>query len=281
MIAVIEAGGTKTEFRTLVGEEVQIHSGKGINPYFLSDSEILIRLSNLALELKNQPNDFYLYYYGAGCGSQEQRNRIQNALVSIFPKAKIQVFHDLLGSARALCGHKAGFAGILGTGSNACLFDGKEITRQMVSLGFWLGDEGSGGYLGKLLFIDWLKNRMPADLVPDFENVIGLEKTDALQIIYADPQVNSRLASLARFCFSHRGHDYVEEKISENLKAYFKEVEDIILGQKYIPMHFSGSIAKLLEVDLKKFTVKMGQELGTVLANPSQALFEYHLSDHQ
>lgn len=54
----------------------------------------------------------------------------------------------MLGAARAVCGHKEGLACILGTGMNSCLFDGNHMTKNVPSLGFILGDEGSGAVMG-------------------------------------------------------------------------------------------------------------------------------------
>lgn len=280
MVVVIEAGGTKTELRTWKGEEVISISEAGINPYFLSDSEIQVRLERLSAKLEWLRSNTFIYYYGAGCAALEQTTRIEKLLKSVFPFARIYVFHDLLGSARALCGHEPGFAGILGTGSNGCIFDGKVIVNQMVSLGFWLGDEGSGGYLGKQLFIRWLKGQFPSDLEAAFELLVPWNKKDALRLIYEDSQANSTIASLARFCFGNRGHDFIEELIDQNLKAYFREIELLFSNGSKMPMHFSGSIANLLKEDLFRYVQRLGQPFGTVLANPSQALFEYHLSDH-
>ncbi|HRH34914.1 MAG TPA: hypothetical protein PKY12_07630 [Catalimonadaceae bacterium] len=280
MIVVIEAGGTKTELRTLKGEEMICVSGAGINPYFQDDAEIFQRLSRLAAEVEWVNSDAFVYYYGAGLGQSEQQIRIESALAAVFPTARVSVFHDLLGSARALCGHESGFAGILGTGSNGCIFNGKEIVNQMVSLGFWLGDEGSGGYLGKMLVTNWLKGRIPNNLVADFEAMVQWKKEAALRQIYSDHQANSQLASLARFCFSHRGHQFIEELIEKSLMAYFREIEPLLEGFSGIPMHFSGSVASLLKDDLTRYVQRLGQTFGNVTANPSQALFEYHLSDH-
>lgn len=280
MVVVIEAGGTKTELRTWKGKEIISISEAGINPYFLTDSEIQLRLERLAAKVVWLNSDSFIYYYGAGCAAEEQISRMEKLLKSVFPFARIFVFHDLYGSARALCGHEPGFAGILGTGSNGCIFDGKVIVNQMVSLGFWLGDEGSGGYLGKQLFIKWLKGQFPSDLEAGFEFLVPWNKKDALRLIYEDSHANSTLASLARFCFSNRGHEFIEELIDLNLKAYFREVESLFSKSSDLPMHFSGSIASLLKEDLFRYVQRMGQPFGTVLANPSQALFEYHLSDH-
>lgn len=280
MILVIEAGGTKTELRTIHHGEFLFISGPGINPYFQSDGEIEERLNFLLSQVVLDVHDLFIYYYGAGCGSEAQQSRVFQVLEKIVPLARISVFHDLMGSARALCGNEKGFVGILGTGSNACLFDGESIVSQMVSLGFWLGDEGSGGYLGKCLFVDWLKNRLPVDLETEFLKNAGFQKSNALQELYADPQANSRLAALARFCFSHRAHPYIEDLITKNISAYFREIDFLLEGQRQIPMHFSGSIAKLLESDLKRAVQRQGQVIGTILANPSESLFEYHYAQH-
>ena len=74
----------------------------------------------------------------------------------------------MLAAAHGLCGQKAGIACILGTGSNSCFYNGKEIVSNISPLGFILGDEGSGAVLGKLLVGDILKNQLPATLKEEF-----------------------------------------------------------------------------------------------------------------
>ena len=278
MNVVVEAGGTKTEVRFVQGGEVLVESGQGINPYFQTDDELAERMAAVLKGISALHQ--YVYYYGAGCGSENQRKRVHRALAALLPEAQVEVAHDLLGTARALCGDQPGFAGILGTGSNGCVFDGQCIVNQMVSLGFWLGDEGSGGYIGKMLFTHWLKDAMPAELQSAFEAQIKLAKKDALQVIYADTNANKTLGSMAAFAFSNRGNHYIETVLNASLAAYFQEVEHLLAANPGGKVHFSGSVAHLLAEDLKQQILNRGFEPGHIVANPSGLLFQYHQNNH-
>lgn len=277
MILVIEAGGTKTDARAWNNGKTETLSGPGINPYFLSDAEIKERLIHFSKADWKTEERSYLYYYGAGCQKENQKIRIRNHLEAFFPNFHIEVEHDLLAAARALCGNKPGFAGILGTGSNGCYFNGQTIEKQMVSLGFWLGDEGSGGYLGKLLIKEWLRGKIPLNLEKSFLQMVPWEKENALATIYSDPNINANMAGLARFCFENRDHVWIENLISENLTSYFFQISDLLEGLSGIPMHFTGSVAFRLKDDLSRHIKRMGQNPGMVIANPSDALLQFHL----
>jgi glucosamine kinase len=279
MIGIMEAGGSKTDFR--FGNELNqtLLSGKGINPYIQDDEEIENRLiamiSSHAIpktEIKN------LYYYGAGCSHFAQADRVYEILKTIFPASRISVESDLLGAARALCQDNVGFVGILGTGSNACIYDGNSIQRSMVSLGFWLGDEGSGGYLGKLLFKDWLKNKIPEHYGIEMAQLFGTPKESALEKLYKDPNPNKNVAALAAMAIRHKNDPYFSNLIQNSLNAYFKETEDLYANHKNLIFHFTGSVAWHLSDELTEMVLRMGYRIGNILDNPSKALFEFHIN---
>ena len=91
--------------------------------------------------------------------------KIKLVLNRCFPKAKANVYPDTLAACHALFGRNAGVACILGTGSNACVYDGEKITQSIVSLGFMLGDEGSGCHIGKRIVHDYFYGKRLSDLL--------------------------------------------------------------------------------------------------------------------
>lgn len=277
-LVVVEAGGSKTELRYSIEGAIGTMAGLGINPYFLTDGEMYERLlSILPADWKAIP--LLVYFYGAGCQNDDQKARVSQVVQRILPHARIEVYHDLLAASRALCRNKSGIVCILGTGSNACIFNGKSIESQLISLGFWLGDEGSGGYLGKLLFSDWLKERMPSSFAEEFSKIVPWEKAVALQEIYKHPNPNSIIASLARFCFEHRGQPWIEAKIDQSIRAFFSEIESLVSPFPGWEMHFTGTIAHLLKDDLHRHIARMGLVSGRIIANPSDELFQYHIEN--
>jgi glucosamine kinase len=278
MIALFEAGGTKTELRLGDGQKTTMIPGPGINPYIQDDSEIFLRLEIFFHNKEVEPQLItHVFYFGAGCSQSQQILRIEKLLSRFFPDSRIEVQSDLLGAAFALCGDEPGFAGILGTGSNGCLFDGKKITSQMVSLGFWLGDEGSGGYIGKKVFADWLKNRLPLSLESSVSEHFPVSKNHALEYIYADKSPNKTLASLAKLVFENRNTDYAQMLIQQNLDAYFSEIGPLFQGKSALDFYFTGSVASELKEELNQKLSDMGFTLKKIIPNPSESLFHFHL----
>lgn len=277
-LVVVEAGGSKTELQFSINGKLGTKSGGGINPYFLTDEEMYDRLKAL-FPAEWSTLQIFVYFYGAGCQNDEQKSRVAIVVQRILPNAQIEVNHDMLAAAKALCWNKSGVVCILGTGSNACVFNGKSIENQLISLGFWLGDEGSGGYLGKLLFSDWLKELMPPELAEKFTTIVPWKKSVALQELYKNPNPNSIIASLARFCFEHRGQPWIEAKIYQSTRAFFSEIEALVSPYYGWELHFTGTIAYMLRDDLPPHIARLGLVSGRIIANPSEALFQYHLEN--
>ena len=152
MILIADSGATKTHW-VLINKgivELEIYS-KGFNPYYYKAGDFTESLLN-EFKGKVSYNDISsVYFYAAGCSSETNAEIIRNTLQAIFLNAIIEAHHDLYGAALALLGNNKGIACILGTGSNSCLWDGQSIIHNVPSVGYLLGDEGGGTYIGKLL----------------------------------------------------------------------------------------------------------------------------------
>lgn len=282
MVAVIEAGGTKTEVR--IGNRTRsiVRSGAGINPYFQTDEEIFDRLK-VVFPFENSETETitHAYYYGAGCSHPEQALRVFRCIQALLPGALlIEVHSDLTGAARAVCQNSTGFVGILGTGSNACIYNGKTIQSQMISFGFWLGDEGSGGYLGKLLFKDWLRNKLPAEFEGSIEEILQFSKEVALEKVYSDPNPNKTIASLARVAIENKNHPAFFPLIETSLHDYFEETKHLFESLRKLTFHFVGSVAWHLSDEITKQVTSRGYQTGKIVSNPSDLLFEYHTENN-
>ncbi|HOY95031.1 MAG TPA: hypothetical protein PK509_04800 [Catalimonadaceae bacterium] len=280
MVAIIEAGGTKTEARIGSPSGSFLRAGAGINPYFQSDKEIRERLHSIFPEENTGPDSItHAYYYGAGCSHPDQATRVLSCLRSIFPEpVVVEVRSDLTGAARAVCRNSKGFVGILGTGSNACIFDGVSIQSQMVSFGFWLGDEGSGGYLGKLIFKDWLRDNLPSEFNHMLEHILQYPKEVALERVYSDPNPNRTIASLARVAIENKNHPAFSPIIEKSLRDYFEETEHLYKPFDNLLFHFVGSVAWHLSEEITRQVSERGFQTGTIVSNPSDLLFHYHTS---
>jgi len=279
MIGIFEAGGTKTEFRFGNFEETGSANGSGINPYFQSDEEIRLRLGQIIETLPEEIQKMErIFYYGAGCSKKEQANRILEILKFYFSKARIEVASDLLGSCRGLCHNNKGIVAILGTGSNACLFDGTKISDQIFSFGFWLGDEGSGGYLGKMIFKDWLLNRIPEEFEPEIESTFGYPKETALENLYSDKNPNRSIAALSKIAIRNKTHIFFKDKVEKSTLDFFNLIEPQFGKQKELPLHFTGSVAWYLKEEIKAIFEERGFKVTSIIQNPSINLFNFHMN---
>ena len=180
-ILIADSGATKAEWCILHAGRKKIVETQGISPYFLNKQQIgQILADDLLPELKKISPD-EIFYYGTGCASTENRKMVYEAIKSVFPKSKIYVDHDLMGAARALCGEKKGIVCNLGTGSFACYFDGKKIAKSSPGLGYVLGDEGSGAYLGKKVVQYYLYNTFDEDLKYKFDLAYKTTRSEILE----------------------------------------------------------------------------------------------------
>ena len=146
---IADSGSTKAEWSLLNNGKRKTILTQGISPYFLSKDQVIdLLLKELKPGLKNIQVD-EVYYYGTGCANPDNAKLIKRAIKEIFPEAKIDVTHDLLAAARALCGNEKGIACILGTGSNSCYYNGKKIMSNSPGLGYVLAMKEVEHILGK------------------------------------------------------------------------------------------------------------------------------------
>ncbi|KAA6340594.1 hypothetical protein EZS27_011565, partial [termite gut metagenome] len=188
MILIADSGSTKTDWGVVEhGQLIRLIQTKGMNPYFQSEEEIGDEITGTLLpQLETNPFDA-VYFYGAGCTAE--KTPVVNKIISERIKVTntIEVCTDMLAAARALCGRKAGITCILGTGSNSCYYDGKEIINNVSPLGYILGDEGSGAVLGKQLLGDILKNQLTAELKEKFLIQYKLTSGEIIERVYRQP----------------------------------------------------------------------------------------------
>jgi N-acetylglucosamine kinase-like BadF-type ATPase len=217
-----------------------------------------------------------IYYYGAGCSAPERKEEVVSALKSIFHFAKIQVDHDLSAAAHATCGHQPGIACILGTGSNAGFYNGKKITKNSPGLGYVLGDEGSGAYLGKKVLQYFLYNTFDEELMNMFEKKYNLDRAAILNKVYKESTPNSYIASFTDFLVENRGHYMIENIIEDGLNDFFFTHLNKLNESWLHPIHFVGSVAYGFKDVLKQLAEGYEIELGKIVKSPMDGLIEYH-----
>ena len=191
-------------------------------------------------------------------------------------RGAVEVNTDMLAAARGLCGHEAGIACIMGTGSNSCYYDGKQIVTNVSPLGFILGDEGSGAVLGKLLVGDILKNQMTPELKEKFLKQFNLTPAEIIDRVYRKPFPNRFLASLSPFLSQNLGEPCVRALVHNSFKAFLKRNVMQYDNYKDNKVHFIGSVAFYYKEILAETAKEMGIQLGTIIKSPMEGLIKYH-----
>lgn len=278
MILIADGGSTKTDWR-LIAEHTETKSVQtvGFNPYLSTSAEIEeILWKELDPFISNRSLK-QVFYYGAGCSTNAKNEIVAEAIGKLFPHAEICIYHDLLGSARASCGETTGIACILGTGSNSCLYDGTRIVENVLSLGYFFGDEGSGAALGKMLLTAYLHDDLPSDLKSGFNTSYGLSLENILDAIYNQPKPNRFLASFSEFIFAFREHPFVRNLIIENFKAFFRYFVMRYPGYADLPVNCVGSVAYYYEPALRSVALDLGIRVNKIIRNPIEGLVDYHV----
>jgi glucosamine kinase len=275
-ILIADSGSTKCEWCLLRDGKKKTVETIGISPYFLNVSQIEQVLAKELLPAIQKFEVNFIYYYGTGCGTEVNRKIVQKALKKSFPAAEIQVTHDLMGAARALCGHEKGVACILGTGSNSCYFNGKKIVKNSPGLGYVLGDEGSGAYLGKKVLQYYLYNTFDEELRYRFDAKYTTNQAEILDSLYKKPLPNRYLASFAIFLAENRGHYMIENILEDGFNDFFF-IHLCKYRESWIyPIHFVGSVAFGFRDVIKELTSSYEFEPGKILKKPMDGLIEYH-----
>lgn len=277
MILIVESGSTKTAWRLIKNplSPYESFSSAGINPYYQTNEEITAAQTAVLGGFAGLPIQA-TYYYGTGVTGEAQSEVIAAAFRPFFPSnCLLEIQNDLIAAARSLCGKEAGIACILGTGSNSGYWDGERISAQIPPLGFWLGDEGSGGHLGKLLLLSYLNGQMPAEIRAVFEKRFGvLDRLTVLDKAYKQAFPNRWFASFSKFLFDHRRDAFcygvIEQSFEAFISLYLKRYPE---GQTF---HFTGSVAFYYSDILKKIMKRNGLTIGHVSEEPMAGLCLYH-----
>ncbi len=273
-ILLIDAGSTKTDWIVLdKGTVTQRVATRGFNPNY-SDPKLLPEL------LKELPDDLpaieEVHYYGSGCGSEANQNTVRRCLKARFKKAEITVTHDLMAVCHAALGHEKGIACILGTGANSCLYDGNDITERAVSLGYLLGDEGSGCYIGRKLVRAYFYDLMPLELKLSFHLAYHLEINEFIHRVYHEPEASKYLAEFTKFAGEHLAHPYIQNLIKESFADF---IQSFVLRYKdcrSLPVSFVGSVAFAFQDLLRESLESEGLTLGKVMQSPAEGLIQMY-----
>ena len=276
MILIADSGSTKTDWVLCdLGNIIVRIKTQGLNPTIQS-SEAILDVLKSELTGKIAPDaPESIFFYGAGCAYVNANARMQKALEVIFDTRDIHIHSDLLAAARALCGHEEGIACILGTGSNSCLFDGKEITDNTPSLGFILGDEGSGAHLGRQLVSDCIKKQLSKNLREKFFKRYQLDTATILERVYHTPLPNRWLASFTPFLYENKKEVEIQTLLKHCFTQFFQR-NTMVYRKSWLPIHIIGGVGINFAQEIKETAESLGLSIGNIVESPMDGLIKFH-----
>jgi glucosamine kinase len=277
-VLIADSGSTKTDWILLEGKKI-VKSVKtiGFNPYFQTKDQISLEILN---HLKPDLHDYLhnikeIHYYGTGCSTVENCRQIEECLSITLDAPKINVSHDLLAAARALCMHEWGIASILGTGSNSCLYNGNDILENVPSTGYLWSDYGGGSQIGKFFIREYFEGRLPSELHTAFEGA-GYNHEVILNNVYKKGVPGKYLASVSMFVKDYVSHPFVNAILIECFDSFFVQQISKYTNSKKYKVHTVGSIGYYYKDMIAKVAKKHGYEIGNVIKSPIDGLVRFH-----
>lgn len=277
-VLIADSGSTKTDWVLLKGSEVILNKKTiGFNPYFQSKDLISEEIGrSLTPHLNDYLNQIAeIHYYGTGCSTIENCKLIEDSLHCSFKIENINVSHDLLGAARALCKREWGIAAILGTGSNSCLYNGKEILENVPSAGYLWSDYGGGSQIGKYFIRDYFEDYLPIELKLAFEDA-GYNREEILNNVYKKNVPGKYLASVSLFVSKHYQHPYVKKVLTECFDSFFVQQIAKYTDSKKYSVHTVGSVGYYYKDLISQIGQKHGYKIGICIQSPMEGLIQYH-----
>lgn len=277
MILVADSGSSKTDWVLIDNDkQLTLFNSIGLNPYF-TDSAKVAEVVKSILPKENVNPIENVFFYGAGCANSEKSNIIKSGIQSILKEAKVYVESDLLGAARALFQNNKGIAVILGTGSNAGFYNGKDISKTFGSFGYILGDEGSGAYLGLMLLKSYLNQEMPDSISKKLEIQYKLSKSEILENVYKKPFPNRYLAGFTKFIKENIDDEFMYSLVySAFLDLFIKQIGKYDKNQNE-NIRFTGSVAFYFKDVLLKVASHLNYKVDFILEKPINELVKYHI----
>ena len=279
MILIADGGSTKTSWCLVdAASEKIFFKTEGYNPFFVTEEYMVQSLKKFLPQNLPYQKIKALHFYGSGAHAEAQAEVLLRALSTIFTETDVTVYHDMLAAARSLLGKKKGFAAILGTGTNTCIYDGQQITHQIDSLGFILGDEGSGIAIGRRLLSAYIRKKLPSDLHQKFEATYQLRESDIIEHVYSKPLANRFIAGFCGFVGQNLYHDFMYNLVAKSFESLFQEI--VIHYPNYQSYTFNcvGSVGYHFKDILIAKAASFGMSCGQIISNPIHGLVDFHQS---
>tara|TARA_B110000977_G_C11065015_1_gene487465 strand:- start:619 stop:1464 length:846 start_codon:yes stop_codon:yes gene_type:complete len=278
MILIVESGSTKADWILADPRGVQLSfTSKGWNLGLLKESEMNSRVPKLSQLIPFANKILEIHFYAPGVALEASVICFKKVLENTFKNAIIHIESDMLAAARSVYKQTPLFVSILGTGSNTAFYDGKVLLQNTPSLGYILGDEGSGSCLGKELLKAYLYKTLPNDLYLSFSKLHAISKEKALESTYILPNPNRFFAAYVPFLVAHRNHLFIESLIKIQFESYIKTH---LLSNRSIhdySVAFVGSVAFLFQDLIRSLCTKHQIKVSSFCQYPLNGLCNYHL----
>lgn len=281
MLLIADSGSTKADWLLSDRKDFKMEFNTvGFNPFFHDEKFIVNELTHNRGLMHYAKDVKILKFYGSGCSHEKRNQIVAGAFKKVFTNANVLVEHDMLGACIAACGNMPGVVCILGTGSNACSYDGKSVVASHHGLGYILGDEGSGSYFGKKILSHYLYKLLPHELETQLREQYHLTKETIIESVYHKPNPNVYLASFAKFLSSHKESDYVVNTVRKGFSEFYETTIAVYPESKKHPVHFIGSIAHHFSHILKEVANKNGFTVGKILVKPVEDIMEFFMTNN-
>ena len=261
---LVDAGATKTAFALLYDGKVFRCQGAGINANYTPEADILRILAEAVPQFPKEVTICEIDYYGAGCATPQNAMRMEGYLRLYFPSADIRVWSDLMAACHALAGGREAIVCILGTGAASCHYDGQKMVHRAPSLGWMLGDEGSGTNLGKCLLTAYLSDTLPQPIRATLEERYHLTRELVLHKLY--------LSQFAPFLKENIAEPAIRQIVTEAFTAFFRKQKSYYPSCDHLPWHFTGSVAAHFEKVLREAAATAECKIGEIAGDPMERL---------
>ncbi|MAW21642.1 MAG: N-acetylglucosamine kinase [Flavobacteriales bacterium] len=273
MILIADSGSTKCAWAecSTNGNIVKIHYTVGFNPKFTNYNNLINELkSSSLLAIKDQISE--INFYGAGCSSKKANDKLQRYMARFFVNATINIMHDLEAAVKACYKGSPIICSILGTGSNSCIYSGDEIIENGLSLGYILGDEGSGNYFGKQLINLYVNKRLPQHLIESFENWTNDREVKIIENIYSLEKPNLYIASFFPFMYQHKNEPIFDIIFKQGIEHFFELHVKCFDNFRNYKLTFTGSVAFYLSDYIHTCAKKEQMEVQEIIQSPIRNL---------
>lgn len=278
MFLLAESGSTKTQWRLFDGDMVHASESMGINPFFADKEFVFTELDKTNIKEYSSQID-KIIFYGAGCSSEERNEFLKAIFKEYFPTCMdIKVDHDMMAACLALFGDGNGIACIIGTGSNSCVYELGKITQNVPALGYILGDEASGAFIGKEILKHYIYKTMPNEIYSFIKDTLKLDKEDVFDAVYKQPLPNRYLASFSTIASEFRQSEFIQSILEKGFDEFIKYHITCYPEAIHYPIAAVGSIAEVFQAEFETVLKTYNLKLTKVDKCPIDALVAYYKS---